>query len=92
MVDRQSVDQGTDEIERSVSGSKLSAALGLSYEDKLAKAKTAQSGDVWVNSKTGRKATITNNNWYGVSLLHESGRKTQKQHHYFAYDYHPTKP
>lgn len=63
--------------------------LEFTFTHKCNLAKIAKSGDVWVNIKTGRKATITGNNFRGVMLLHESGRVSQKQHHYFAYDYNP---
>lgn len=75
--------------ETTLNALRLNVKLGLSYEQKCDMAKTANAGDVWVNIKTGRKAVITGNNWRGVMLQHETGKRTQKQHHYFAYDYNP---
>ncbi len=49
-----------------------------------------EKGQNWRHNKTG-KTVIVLNDPYGlhgkVELLHESGRRTIKQQHYFTYDY-----
>jgi len=62
----------------------------FSYEQKCDLARRAKIDDIWVSVKTGREVIIKGNNFRGVMLLHESGRRTIKKHHYFAYDYYPT--
>ena len=49
-----------------------------------------EKGQVWKNIATGKTVTIIETPatvWRPVQLLHESGRKTIKQQHYFVADY-----
>jgi hypothetical protein len=64
----------------------------LDYQVQCEIAKSTRIGDVWTNRKTGRTATILRNNWDKLELQHETGRRTKKEHHYFASDYQPQNP
>lgn len=47
-------------------------------------------GDLWVNRNTGKEVVILNtpsSPYMPVDIQHQSGRITQKQQHYFVYDY-----
>jgi hypothetical protein len=63
----------------------------LTYEQKCQLARQAEPGDVWKNPKTGRTVTIlgAGHRFRSLRLQHELGRITEKQDHYFAYDYDP---
>ena len=44
----------------------------------------------WKHKKTGKKVTVLRkpeSKYSSVHLLHESGKKTTKEQHYFLYDY-----
>lgn len=59
-----------------------------SYEERCKQAKVTDAGDIWVNIKTGRRATVTSRRGFQVGLKHESGRETSKQDHYLAGDFY----
>lgn len=63
----------------------------LPFNEKCKLALESKHGDNWKNIKTGRTVIILNcNPRLGcVTLLHQSGRRTTKQHHYFAYEFEP---
>ena len=47
-------------------------------------------GQSWRNKATGRVVIVLKTppgSWGSVQLLHQTGRKTSKQAHYFIYDY-----
>jgi hypothetical protein len=49
-----------------------------------------EKGSTWRNKKTGRTAIVVVEPEYffsGVQLLHETGRRTSIQQHYFLTDY-----
>jgi hypothetical protein len=59
------------------------------FDERVLLAKKASIGDVWVNIKTLRKATVIGRLGFKVKLKHETGRETWKQDHYFAGDFVP---
>ena len=64
--------------------------FGLSYEAQCAAVENAKPGSEWINVKSGKAVKIGSvSRWSGVTILHERGRVTVKQCHYFAYDYCP---
>lgn len=62
---------------------------GLSFNEQCRVALSAKVGDIWKSNATGRTVTVIGNSNGTLRLKHETGRVTQKKHHYFAYDYTP---
>lgn len=67
--------------------------MSLTFQEKCALARKSKISDVWKHKKTGRTVVIVGHVGsravLSLMLKHESGRVTQKQDHYFAYDYDP---
>jgi len=61
----------------------------LDYQSKVEVARKCKRGEKWSNNKTGKIVEVLGNYNRDLNLLHESGRITKKQCHYFAYDYSP---
>ena len=61
------------------------------WEMQLELARKAEPGDRWKNRKTNREVEVVGRGKYrtDILLLHQDGRVTTKQEHYFAYDYYP---
>lgn len=62
----------------------------MNFQEKCKLVGQAKIGDTWINTKTGRLATIIGRGAHNsVKLQHESGRITFKGDHYFAGDFDP---
>lgn len=58
------------------------------YNERCDQARTTTNGDNWKHRKTGKTVIVTGRvGYFGVKLLHQSGKKTVKQDHYLASDY-----
>jgi hypothetical protein len=53
---------------------------------KLSKAELESA--IFINWDTGRTATVVGSYIHKITLLHETGRRTQKRRHYFEYDFY----
>lgn len=62
----------------------------MNFQEKCKLVGRSKIGDIWVNTRTGRIATIIGRGTYNsVKLQHESGRISFKGVHYFAGDFDP---
>lgn len=58
------------------------------YKERAKLARTTKNGDNWKHLKTGKTVIVLGRvGLFGVSLLHQSGKKTIKLDHYLASDY-----
>lgn len=58
------------------------------YQKRCKDAQATKDGDVWRNLKTGKTVTVRGRvGYFGIALLHESGKRTVKRDHYLAGDY-----
>ncbi|MYM92607.1 hypothetical protein [Duganella vulcania] len=63
--------------------------MALTYRDKLRLVKDIAPGAIWRNIKTGRTATLVERCGMDLVIVHQSGRRTKKQDHYFAANFEP---
>ncbi len=78
-----------EELKRTVAGA--GEWFALSEQQRSEAVAAAKPGSQWINIKSRKVVTIGSiSHWScGVTILHERGRVTIKQGHYFAYDYCP---
>lgn len=63
--------------------------MSIDYATRCELAKKVKPGDVWRHRKTGKLAEVIAVHGMDIELLHESGRISRKQDHYFASDFEP---